>query len=212
MNEPAVAAASTVVVHEVADLARIYDPHVNVVVLARDLVPALAAQASTFACAATPDARFFVPTGNSGRSVVHAALSDTELLAEDVATWIEVVGELTGAKEVGVRLARVREAMCPRLHVDRVTLRAVVAYTSVGTEYYDSRFIDRRVLGHKSGGKADAESGVLLPGATLQRAGTGHVVLLKGELWPDNAGRGAVHRSPAVAAGDTRLMLTLDPL
>jgi hypothetical protein len=34
--------------------------------------------------------------------------------------------------------------------------------------------------------------------------------LLKGERWQGNEGRGLVHRSPPLVAGERRLLLTLD--
>lgn len=36
------------------------------------------------------------------------------------------------------------------------------------------------------------------------------LALLKGEIWPDNAGHGLVHRSPQPGPGGKRLLLTLD--
>tara|TARA_R110000782_G_scaffold50302_3_gene109162 strand:- start:127 stop:561 length:435 start_codon:yes stop_codon:yes gene_type:complete len=38
----------------------------------------------------------------------------------------------------------------------------------------------------------------------------GQVALLKGERWQGNEGRGLVHRSPPLVAGERRLLLTLD--
>lgn len=38
----------------------------------------------------------------------------------------------------------------------------------------------------------------------------GEVALMKGERWQGNEGRGLVHRSPALSAGQRRLILTLD--
>jgi hypothetical protein len=43
-------------------------------------------------------------------------------------------------------------------------------------------------------------------------AQAGDIVLLKGETWPDNAGRGAIHRSASASAQTPRLVMTLDPL
>jgi len=58
----------------------------------------------------------------------------------------------------------------------------------------------------------DAANRAIVPDAqAIRRASAGHVVLLKGELYPGNAGNGAVHRSPPIAeAGERRLVLTLD--
>jgi hypothetical protein len=37
------------------------------------------------------------------------------------------------------------------------------------------------------------------------------IVLLKGELWPDNAGQGLIHRSPALLADEApRVLVALD--
>jgi hypothetical protein len=39
---------------------------------------------------------------------------------------------------------------------------------------------------------------------------SGDVALLKGEKWHGNEGFGLIHRSPQLAAGERRLILTLD--
>ncbi|AKT38986.1 DUF1826 domain-containing protein [Chondromyces crocatus] len=111
-----------------------------------------------------------------------------------------------------MRLDRVTTAMCPRLHVDRVTARIVVTYVGAGTEYVPSEHVDRRWLGHAACGAPDAESGLLLPGASVRCCAAGDVILLKGEAWPGHEGRGAVHRSPDCSARSPRLVMTLDPL
>jgi hypothetical protein len=42
-------------------------------------------------------------------------------------------------------------------------------------------------------------------------ANTGDVLVLKGELWPNNRGRGAIHRSPPIeGTGSRRLVLIID--
>ncbi|WVM90722.1 DUF1826 domain-containing protein [Halopseudomonas pachastrellae] len=45
----------------------------------------------------------------------------------------------------------------------------------------------------------------------IRRLTEGDVCLLKGSGWVGNEERGIVHRSPAVAAGQQRLLLTIDP-
>ena len=44
----------------------------------------------------------------------------------------------------------------------------------------------------------------------IEQIGCGHVALVKGERWVGNEGRGLIHRSPALPAGERRLLLTLD--
>jgi hypothetical protein len=199
-------------VDEVADLAAIFESAANVVVLRRRLGSGV-----------TDDVDRLV--GEVGFGVVLAVANDAELprklagafegwphLARDVATWAGVVADLSGSARVGIRLVRTDVAMCPRLHVDRVTLRAVCAYRGMGTEFAASEDVDRRWLGHAAEGRSDAESGLLRAPGCIQAAGEGDVVLLKGEEWPGNARRGAVHRSPAASPAHPRVVLTIDPL
>jgi hypothetical protein len=57
----------------------------------------------------------------------------------------------------------------------------------------------------------DVASG-LMRSQQVGRSVAGEVLLLKGSLWQGNAGRGAVHRSPAVDGDVPRVMLALDAL
>jgi SAM-dependent methyltransferase len=93
--------------------------------------------------------------------------------------------------------------MCPGFHVDRVGIRLVCAYVGPGTEWLPEPQVDRVALGRREPG------GVLRLGAPARLA-IGAVGLLKGEAWPGNEGRGAVHRSPPVAAGERRVLLTIE--
>jgi hypothetical protein len=207
---PAPGSARTV--HDVADLALIFEPAVNIVVLRRAVPEELSGEVHR----ALHDPCFKVLTAVApdtlGRGEVLAGLADLPRLASDVHSWIEMLAELTGSDQIGVRVARVDTAMCPRLHVDKVSVRVVCTYHGSGTEYVASEDVDRRWLGHASGGVPDEDSGVLLSRGEVCAASTGSVVLLKGEAWPDNAGRGAVHRSPVASPAAPRLVMTLDPL
>jgi hypothetical protein len=102
--------------------------------------------------------------------------------------------------------------MCPRFHVDRVLVRLCTTYCGADTEYLANADADRRRLGFAAGGRPDETSGLLRDGAKIARAATGAIVVLKGEAWPGNAARGAIHRSPATASDAQRLVLTLDAL
>ena len=70
--------------------------------------------------------------------------------------------------------------------------------------------VDRKKLGLSSAEKSDQESGLYQTERDIQELARGEVALMKGEKWPGNKGAGLVHRSPAVAAGESRLLLTLD--
>lgn len=77
--------------------------------------------------------------------------------------------------------------MCPRFHVDHVPARLICTYAGPGSEWLTA---------------PDA--------VQVEQLSTGYVAVLKGERWLGNEGHGLVHRSPAVPAGQRRLMLTLD--
>jgi hypothetical protein len=181
----ALAPRRSVVSDDLADLAAIYEPEVNVCVVRREL------QIEPISVSA-PTSRFCLRRGEP------APFPD-RAIRDDLAQLVELLTDLTGVTEVGVRLRAQVNPMCPAFHVDHVPLRLVCTYLGPGTEYLD-----------------EAEGGPLVDcGATWRRgvvcqAVRGDVVLLKGEGWPGNERRGAAHRSPAHTA--MRLVASLDPL
>jgi hypothetical protein len=204
--------ASTRITTDIVQLSAIHRPGINVVVLHRELSAELRAEAAQHCERVGFHLLTVVPAGPRTRAALAPALCGAEHLARDIADWVEVLADLTGCDLVGARLARLDRAMCPRLHVDHVTLRIVTSYAGAGTQYADDRDLDRSRLGHAAPGGTDESCGPLRPGALVRAAGSGDIVLLKGERWPGNAGRGAVHRSAAASADHPRLVLTLDPL
>ena len=196
----------------VADLAAVFDSSANVVLLPRRLASGVKADAERTAAQKGFRLVESVEVSAQGAIAPPGMLAALPALAADVVYWVEAFAELTGANLVGVRLARLDTAMCPRFHTDRVTLRCVTTYLGPGTEVLAEQDIDHSWLGHAAKGRADECSGLMRQGAQVVRAATGDVVLLKGEAWPGNAGRGAVHRSPAQSANEARLVLTLEPL
>ncbi len=189
-------------VGDVSQLDALFEPSVNVVVLERPL-PADMSSHVHEACGilgSRPLLRALEPT-RSGLEELAACLG-TSALTHDVFRWVELFADITDANTVGLRLVQLTSAMCPRFHVDRMELRLVLTYRGPGTEFVEQAALEP----HRARANDEIEAGA------VQRAGTGDVVLLKGEVWPLNAGRGAVHRSPAATPGSPRLVLTLDVL
>jgi hypothetical protein len=200
-------------VRELGDLSVLFESHVNVAVYERALSPELVADARLSATMLQGMRLMLsVSASRDGLHQIEQRLVGLRSLATDIASLVELLADLTGARLFGVRLAYLEAPMCPRLHVDHVTLRMVTTYVGEGTEYVASEDLNRSRLGHALNGQADETSGLLRPGASVQRAKPGEVVLLKGESWPGNDGQGAVHRSPPASAWVPRIVLTLDPL
>ena len=207
-------AQSTRYVQELAGLTALYDSAINVCVLTRSRDPQLASAVSS--ALAEQDYLRSIRVRADSPDLSGLDLDghpESSPLLADLRVWIQVYSDLLGAEEIGLRLCSLYEAMCPRFHVDRVIARMVITYAGAGTEWIDSRDVDRSRLGVKAGGLPDEQSGLLMrPGGILQMP-TYAVGLLKGESWPGNQGHGAVHRSPAVPkSGPRRVLLTLDGL
>lgn len=127
-----------------------------------------------------------------------------------------------------VKLETVTKTTCSRWHADHVAVRGLVTYIGAGTEFVSNQYVDRKqlLLGL---GVQDTGGYALRRGATVQRAGPGDVLLLKGHAFQGfdgvcvcvccslpciiakPPGRGAAHRSPEGATNATpRLLLTID--
>jgi hypothetical protein len=184
---------------------------VNVVRLPNPFGPATLVEA----CQAATQPYFKVFTTvapNAGARLVEPTLTAFPKLSVELDFWAQVLADLTGCSVVGIRLSRLDSPMCPRFHIDRVTVRLVSTLVGPGTEYVAEEYLNRRWLGHAAGGLADEVTGLLRAGARIEQAETGDIVMLKGETWPGNEGRGAVHRSSHASSAEPRLVLTLDAL
>lgn len=118
-------------------------------------------------------------------------------------TWLaKAYGFLLGARRLGVRLRVLDSTMCPRFHVDHVPMRLITTYIGPGSDWLGEGAIRRADLGSAA---AEPQGDSM-----IHRLECGHVALAKGEKWAGNEGRGLVHRSPPVPAGERRLLVTMD--
>ena len=100
--------------------------------------------------------------------------------------------------------------MCLKFHVDHVPCRLVTTYAGIATEWLPHHLVNRDKQGINGAGKTDHESALYQHETDIQRMARGEVALLKGEGWLGNQNAGLVHRSPAIATGNSRLLLTQD--
>ncbi len=197
-----------------ADLVTIFEPQVQVLVLPRPIDPAIAA----FLDAADPTRLGLRRVADGPHRLTGPdaptwpALPGRAALIADLRYVAEMYEDLLGCERLGLRFESLDRAMCPGFHRDQTGIRLVCTYRGPGTEWLD----DCDALRH-----ADTEAGPLRVGSigtdaaqsAIGRAPAFAIVLLKGTLWQGNAGRGAIHRSPAPPfGGGRRYLLTLDAL
>jgi hypothetical protein len=205
---------STFIADGWSDLERIFDTTVNCCVLPRELSPALLA-ASSYLADADVDLAMAIAT-NDPATVLQLPLPplpvEDTALRSDLVALVDLLTTLTGATHVGLRLASLHRQMCPRFHVDNVSLRLVCTYQGPGTEWLLEEHTDRLALRRNWDPLNDPDAGLIGNSAEIHHMPRGAIGLLKGERWPGNGGHGVVHRSPSIGAGaPPRLLLSLEP-
>lgn len=203
-SAPATSGPRAVDVVTLPDLAQVFDPSVNLVRLLRPLPPGLAdyLDAAHASGALGSGRRTVIDAGSPLPTGTLPELPGRDTVDAEVQRLSELLADLTGCTRVGVRIEVLERAMCPRWHVDRVALRLLCTWIGPATEWLDERCADRSRLGSDD---------VMTDAAGIRRATAGDILLLKGELWPGNAGRGVIHRSPHLdAAQRLRIVVALD--
>lgn len=189
-------------VPELADLAEIFETGMQVCAWQREIDPAIGTYLSVLN---QKDELQIAERGPPSSLPGLERLPDgpgRASLIDDLSFLREIMYDLLGCSEIGLRLARVGHAMCPGWHVDRVSIRLVCTYQGPGTQWLDNQDVDRRDL-HARRATEDV----------FVQAVPGEIVLLKGTLWQHNDVFGAVHRSPDLRCGEAlRTLITLDPL
>ncbi|WP_421864955.1 DUF1826 domain-containing protein [Motiliproteus sp.] len=194
-------------------LTRIYDDPINLVVLQRPL----ASQVQHYCrqlIAAKPDfsmrAVFRQARSQQALTESFPVLEGQSAFITDLMLLMELYSCLFDLEEVGLRVQVLDRAMCPRFHTDKLGCRLVTTYLGLGTEWLHNRVLDRSKLGAGNQGLSDDRSGLYSADTEIEQVAEGDIVLLKGDGWIGNEGRGAVHRSPAVSQGDKRIVVTMD--
>ena len=191
----------------------IYQDDCNIAVWQRNLSTQLQQDVEEYLGANTGLLASMVVSPENAASAIHKTLGGSKLtaaLSENIAELVDVFCCLFELERVGLRLTALDGAMCPRFHVDRVPTRLVTTFQGIATEWLPHDVVDRSKLGLGSEGKPDDESGIFSTKEDIKQLTSGDVALLKGEGWEGNEGAGLVHRSPLLAMGEKRLLLTLD--
>jgi len=194
-------------------LAGIYDDDVNIAIWQRTL-PTSLLEAASKVLLEKPNLQISLALdpADTHKVLVNALGTQAEsvALATDVAGLVDMFCYLFELKSVGLRLAALDHAMCPRFHVDRVPCRLATTYFGSATEWLSHDRVDRSTFWPGSNGVPNAQSGLFSRSDDIQQLEIGDVALLKGESWIGNEEAGLVHRSPNLQPGTARLLLTLD--
>ena len=208
---PPTATSCAAIAEQVLDLTRIFDPEIQLAQWRRSVDGAIADWLNSHADDVGSGCRQILAPGKPPDLARLPSGAGCDALAADIALLAEMLAELLDARSIGLRLEVVGQAMCPRLHVDRVGIRLLCTYRGSGTEWVDDVAVDRGRLGAGARGLPDESSGLLGPGSRIEVIPPFAVALLKGSLWQGNGGRGVIHRSPAVTPGETpRVLLAMD--
>lgn len=214
--EPQNLFSTACVSYQLTDLTEIYQPDVNLCVVNRTLdeeinhfVKALfAAQLHVSVVESlnveTFDFAKLLPQAKNLRGYAQ--------FHQDIEHLVSIFCELFELQTVGLRLQLLKNAMCPKFHVDHVPCRLVCTYGGLGTEWLNDCYVDRSKLGAGSNGLSDDKSGLIRADLdVINTMPAGAIGLLKGSKWEGNEQNGAVHRSPKVTENlPYRLLLTLD--
>ena len=190
----------------------IYREDTNIVVWQRELSDTLKSSVNDFLTSNPTFQTAMTVTPQSAFASLSQALltSNQSELCENIAEIVDMFCCLFDLGRAGLRLTVLDRAMCPRFHVDKVPCRLVTTYQGLASEWLPHHRVNRSKLGVGSEGLPDLQSGLFSNKQDIQRLTCGDVALLKGELWEGNENAGLVHRSPALAAEESRLLLTLD--
>lgn len=136
------------------------------------------------------------------------AQAQAQALVDDVMALARLMTSLLAVESLRIKLRLLEETMCPRFHCDNVTVRLVTSWRGPGSEWLPEHALDRRGLGAPSPDKP----AIVVDSTAIERLGTGDVALIKGSDWHGEGRGGLVHRSPDLAPGQRRLMMSIDPL
>jgi hypothetical protein len=191
----------------------IYQQETNIVIWHRVMSDELTSAINEFLTTSTKKQAILKVTEQDVHEQLFSAFEQTAamtIIADDIAHLVSMFCCLFGIEHAGLRLTILEHAMCPRFHVDRIPCRLITTYQGAATQWLEHAGVNRSKLGAGNQGLSDEQSGLICKGHKIQQLNCGDVALLKGEMWDEQQGAGLVHRSPPLAVGESRLLLTLD--
>ena len=127
----------------------------------------------------------------------------------ELSALVDLFATLTDSRTVGLRVTATDRATCPRFHSDQVGLRLLCSWLGEGTEWLAEEDVIRQPE-ECPDMSTRFPAGPVRPGGVVRQMRPFAVGVFKGELWPGNQGRGAMHRSPQPIG--RRVFVSLDEL
>ena len=131
---------------------------------------------------------------------------------DDIYLLADMLTCLFDCDSVGLRLAPLTSAMCPRFHIDNIPVRLVTTYLGAGTEWLPMEYVAHEPPQDTDLVYSKMHAGYYFSEAHVRQMKAFEVGLLKGKAWPLHEDVAAIHRSCAVKNDEKRVLLTLDPL
>lgn len=208
-------------VRRIGGLASIATPHVNACIFRRSLPLVLERALRARVRELPPDhachGHDAIATASRFAHEAGLEAQASALFCRDVHRLATAFSAALDRTSLSVRLDVISTDKCRRFHADYKHVRLLCTYVGPGTEWVEERDLDREALRLRDapdGSTFERTNARIVPDPlAIHRANPGDVLLLKGESYPGNRGRGAVHRSPPIerAKHDTRrLVLTVD--
>lgn len=191
----------------------IYQQETNIAIWHRVMPDELTSAVGEFLKTSTKKQAILKVTEQDAHEQLFSAFEPTAtmtVIADDIAQLVSMFCCLFGIEHAGLRLTILEHAMCPRFHVDRIPCRLITTYQGAATQWLEHAGVNRSKLGAGNKGLPDEQSGLISKPHNIQQLNCGDVALLKGEMWDEQQEAGLVHRSPPLAVGESRLLLTLD--
>lgn len=193
--------AGSLVVGGLDVLPEIQSAAVNAVVWRRSIPESLAGYLALEAARGFGDCEQAGRPGQLQLAPLVARLAPSPVRAvflDDLMRLSALLEGLVGRAGCKAALLHQRKIRCPKFHSDFVALRLLCTYVGAGTEIVAESAVNRWALQQQHACLDGANQAIVPRVEDILTVAAGDVVLLKGENWPGNRGRGAVHRSPEV--------------
>ncbi|TGK47117.1 DUF1826 domain-containing protein [Leptospira bouyouniensis] len=133
---------------------------------------------------------------------IHNNISNLEF-ANEIKKLSSIFANITYKKHHTIQITTVNKMQCPLFHVDFLSYRMMCTYKGPGTLWIPNSSVDRSHLG------CGRNNHVIQDFRLIRETENFDVILMKGDLHPDDPNNGCIHKSPEVLF-NPRIFLKID--